>query len=246
LIGSDEGSRDAAEGEHNGWEATGEENEWGGDTAGVTSRSEHRSQQSSRQDQRGFVEGETSQKQAPWSVNRDSAQGVQNEARTPSEERGKAEAGHEQSLASSEHVGSSPPEEMENVEQNVTMSNTVQLPQHALATGSGGDSAAGENDFVVIADLTAPEEVVVIDLSEKTQEIGDTQENDRLAHTVRLPRAFPTAAGEAGDLDIKLNLAKAYIELGDPKGAREILDEVVHSGNDVQKQDAETLRRQLG
>jgi len=250
LIGSDEGSRDAAEGERNSWEATGEENEWG-ETTDVPSLSEHRSQQSSWQDQGAFVEGETSQEQAPWSAYRDSAQGVQNEARTPPEEREKAEAGHGQSLASSEHVGPSLPEgkeelETKNVEQNVTMSNTVQLPQHALATGSGGASAAGENDFVVIADLTAPEEVVAIDLSEKTQEIGDTQENDRFAHTVRLPRAFPTAAGEPGDLDTKLNLAKAYIELGDPKGARAILDEVAHSGSDVQKQHAETLRRQLG
>ncbi|MGH8606185.1 MAG: FimV/HubP family polar landmark protein, partial [Gammaproteobacteria bacterium] len=114
------------------------------------------------------------------------------------------------------------------------------------------DSVALEKDFVVIADLTAPEDVVVINLADevggKTQDLDalEIQDNARFANTVRLPRAFPAAGGEPSDLDTKLNLAKAYIELGDPKGAREILDEVAHSGNDLQKQDAETLRRKLG
>ncbi|MGH8580293.1 MAG: FimV/HubP family polar landmark protein [Gammaproteobacteria bacterium] len=219
-----------------------------GDAADVTSPSEHRSQQPSH-DQDAFVEGEVSQ--APWSAYRDSAERAQNEASTPSEGIEEAQAGHGPSLTSSEHVGSTPPEEeleVENVAQHVTMSNTVELPQDAFATGREEASAAGENDFVVIADLTAPEEVVVLDLtdSEKTQEIDDIPESDRFAKTVRLPHAFPAAAGEPSDLDTKLNLAKAYIELGDPKGAREILDEVAHSGSDVQKQNAETLRRQLG
>ncbi len=174
----------------------------------------------------------------------------------PSSLAAEAQGAHGQSAAWSEHPELVPVEEeleVANVEQT-TMSKTVELPRDyfAVGTANGRDSAAVEKDFVVIADLTAPEEVVVINLADevggKTQDLDaiEIQDNARFANTVRLPRAFPAAAGEPSDLDLKLNLAKAYIELGDPKGAREILDEVVHSGNDLQKQDAETLRRQLG
>ncbi|MGH8593331.1 MAG: FimV/HubP family polar landmark protein, partial [Gammaproteobacteria bacterium] len=109
---------------------------------------------------------------------------------------------------------------------------TAESSAQGAVSEAADDSVALEKDFVVIADLTAPEDVVVINLADevggKTQDLDalEIQDNARFANTVRLPRAFPAAGGEPSDLDTKLNLAKAYIELGDPKGAREILDEV--------------------
>lgn len=50
---------------------------------------------------------------------------------------------------------------------------------------------------------------------------------------------------DADEADTKLNLAKAYIELGDNEGARSILDEVAASGDDAQKQEAQALLDQL-
>ncbi len=44
----------------------------------------------------------------------------------------------------------------------------------------------------------------------------------------------------------KLDLAKAYIDMGDQDGARSILDEVVKEGSDTQRQEAEQLMRQIG
>lgn len=44
----------------------------------------------------------------------------------------------------------------------------------------------------------------------------------------------------------KLDLAKAYIEMGDWEGAREILDEVVSQGSDQQKEQAKTLLAKVG
>ncbi|HEC11633.1 MAG TPA: hypothetical protein ENI80_00005 [Acidiferrobacteraceae bacterium] len=44
----------------------------------------------------------------------------------------------------------------------------------------------------------------------------------------------------------KLDLAKAYIDMGDQSGARSILDEVLSEGNDAQKQQATDLAAQLG
>jgi pilus assembly protein FimV len=64
--------------------------------------------------------------------------------------------------------------------------------------------------------------------------------------------ARPPAAGGAGtasqwdETATKLDLAKAYIDMGDAEGARSILDEVVADGNEAQKQQAKELAAQLG
>jgi pilus assembly protein FimV len=44
----------------------------------------------------------------------------------------------------------------------------------------------------------------------------------------------------------KLDLAKAYIDMGDQTGARTILDEVVVEGSEVQRQEAQQLIQQIG
>ncbi len=44
----------------------------------------------------------------------------------------------------------------------------------------------------------------------------------------------------------KLDLAKAYIDMGDQDGARSILDEVVKEGSDTQREEAEQLMTQMG
>lgn len=50
----------------------------------------------------------------------------------------------------------------------------------------------------------------------------------------------------SGDMvDTKLDLAKAYIDMGDQDGARSILDEVVGEGDDGQRQEAEQLKQQI-
>jgi pilus assembly protein FimV len=48
----------------------------------------------------------------------------------------------------------------------------------------------------------------------------------------------PQAMSEVGT---KLDLARAYIDMGDPEGARSILDEVLNEGNDSQKSEAQSL-----
>lgn len=58
------------------------------------------------------------------------------------------------------------------------------------------------------------------------------------------------AGGDAKDdhwheVATKLDLAKAYQEMGDAAGAREILDEVVRDGDAQQREAAEKLLQQL-
>jgi pilus assembly protein FimV len=50
----------------------------------------------------------------------------------------------------------------------------------------------------------------------------------------------------ADEVDTKLNLAKAYIELGDTEGAKAILSEVTSEGSDEQKRQAAELMSELG
>jgi pilus assembly protein FimV len=51
--------------------------------------------------------------------------------------------------------------------------------------------------------------------------------------------------GQWHDAATKLDLAKAYQEMGDVEGAREILQEVLHEGDDQQKSEAQALLAKL-
>ena len=51
--------------------------------------------------------------------------------------------------------------------------------------------------------------------------------------------------GQWHDAATKLDLAKAYQEMGDVEGAREILQEVLHEGDDQQKAEAQALITKL-
>ncbi|GAA4648909.1 motility hub landmark protein FimV [Kistimonas scapharcae] len=50
---------------------------------------------------------------------------------------------------------------------------------------------------------------------------------------------------ETDETATKLDLARAYIEMGDQDGARDILEEVVREGDDAQKQEADSLLKKL-
>jgi pilus assembly protein FimV len=57
-----------------------------------------------------------------------------------------------------------------------------------------------------------------------------------------LPELEPVTMSEVGT---KLDLARAYMDMGDPEGARSILDEVVQEGSASQKQEAQRLIESL-
>ncbi len=55
---------------------------------------------------------------------------------------------------------------------------------------------------------------------------------------MELSELEPVTMSEVGT---KLDLARAYMDMGDPDGARSILDEVLSEGNPSQKQEAQRL-----
>jgi pilus assembly protein FimV len=96
----------------------------------------------------------------------------------------------------------------------------------------------------------------------KVSEIGDTIDQIRDAETVEQPRPsmpegtaeFPTMelgpedmsddlheARTMTEVGTKLDLARAYVDMGDPAGARSILEEVLDEGDEGQRQQAQQL-----
>ena len=82
----------------------------------------------------------------------------------------------------------------------------------------------------------------VVDLSDATGELpslDSTEFNKALSGEVDFDiGGEPATMSEVGT---KLDLARAYMDMGDPEGARSILEEVLQEGNPTQRQEAERL-----
>ena len=87
------------------------------------------------------------------------------------------------------------------------------------------NSGANEFDFSAIS----------LDLGDATEQVPEDM-------TVEM--SAPTAS-ENQDVDIKLDLVAAYIDMDDKEGARELLDEVIKEGGPQQRQRAEQLLASL-
>ncbi|MGH8248116.1 MAG: FimV/HubP family polar landmark protein, partial [Gammaproteobacteria bacterium] len=76
-------------------------------------------------------------------------------------------------------------------------------------------------------------------------ELADEDEDDE-DHTVFVPRSSDAPEQSAEDeIVTKLDLAKAYVELGDKDSAKNILDEVMAAGNEQQRRQAQELMKRL-
>ena len=76
-------------------------------------------------------------------------------------------------------------------------------------------------------------------------------EPELLADAEDMPTAEPARPADdffAGEdaIGTKLDLAKAYLDMGDPEGARSMLDEVMAEGSDAQKDEARKLLAEIG
>jgi pilus assembly protein FimV len=72
----------------------------------------------------------------------------------------------------------------------------------------------------------------------KLQTISATRTSKIRTQELALPELEPVTMSEVGT---KLDLARAYMDMGDPEGARSILEEVVTEGSASQKQEAQRL-----
>jgi pilus assembly protein FimV len=72
----------------------------------------------------------------------------------------------------------------------------------------------------------------------KMREISPTSRTTKLQADEAIQELEPVTMSEVGT---KLDLARAYMDMGDPEGARSILEEVVQEGSASQKQEAQRL-----
>jgi pilus assembly protein FimV len=148
---------------------------------------------------------------------------------------------------------------MDDDEENFDFAKTEALPPAAF-TGDADLEATSETPAIAGTDV----DLDLDDLTAALQvsEIGDTIEEFRDDATVEQPRptiseetaAVPTMSLAPEDLSsdlheertmtevgTKLDLARAYVDMGDPAGARSILEEVLDEGDEGQKQQAQQL-----
>jgi pilus assembly protein FimV len=97
-------------------------------------------------------------------------------------------------------------------------------------------------------DKTAEEEVVdVLDMSDITLDVGDSV-NDAITEASPVLEMAVTeeAAPESEEVETKLELVAAYIDMEDKEGAKELLDEVLKEGGANQRKRAEEILASIG
>jgi pilus assembly protein FimV len=117
-------------------------------------------------------------------------------------------------------------------------------------TGDVPEDAGGELDLSSELE-SASEGGLELELDTGNGDAGEVPslelaDEDDADHTVFVPRSAGTQEQTVDDeIATKLDLAKAYVELGDGESARGILDEVMADGNEAQRQQAQELISQL-
>ncbi|HEX9139933.1 MAG TPA: FimV/HubP family polar landmark protein [Steroidobacteraceae bacterium] len=124
---------------------------------------------------------------------------------------------------------------------DIDLGSTGMMPKIVLdkdANGSGLDLDVG-HQVTSPSGNTARLSGLDLDVGGRQAESGDTTSTRRLDKgDMVLPDLEPATLSEVGT---KLDLARAYMDMGDPDGARNILEEVLSEGSVSQKQEARRL-----
>jgi pilus assembly protein FimV len=121
---------------------------------------------------------------------------------------------------------------------------SVGMPELAQEPAVQGE-ATTSGDAAVSTDARDVESAIDFQLDTPEDETVATEPEIRL-DDIDLGE-MPTESAAAGDeVGTKLDLARAYVDMGDNEMARSLLDEVVEQGNAQQKQDAQDLLTRLG
>lgn len=140
------------------------------------------------------------------------------------------------------------------------------VADETTAEADGGEKVADE----ALAEETAVEEIIEevvaeeeieIDLSEEAEaldldlDVGSEAENKVEEEVTAAPAADDdfededdfdlSSLDDVDEVSTKLDLARAYLDMGDHEGTRGILEEVIAEGNDEQKKEANELMSQL-
>jgi len=142
-------------------------------------------------------------------------------------------------------------DELDELEQNlsrtsrVLVEDTVERPNLARDRGADEDllSSTSIMGSDTIAQMIDEPEPGVVDLSDATGVLPGIDAG-KLEVTGLMPKpdfALDAESTTMSEVGTKLDLARAYIDMGDPEGARSILEEVLKEGSATQRKEAERL-----
>jgi len=137
---------------------------------------------------------------------------------------------------------------------------SAEFAENEAAAEDGQGEAAEETEIDISAEL---DETIITEAVEPADADAGSADNDPDATPEQAAAdGSETPADDAMDLDLddddlgdlegvdevatKLDLARAYLDMGDSEGARSILDEAMAEGSDEQKKEAQELLDKLG
>lgn len=150
-------------------------------------------------------------------------------------------------LSASEHEGTIPEFDLQDLETDLEDSGFEEI---GLEASGLGETAADEGLLEEAAPVAPQEPVgeIAFDLELPEEEVPGEEELEPEFDTdslIELEDHEPDLLNDVDEVGTKLDLARAYIDMGDPEGARAILEEVVNEGNEHQVQEANGLLGQL-
>ena len=130
---------------------------------------------------------------------------------------------------------------------NLDLGMEEKKPAPAAQPGAPAAEPSGGLDFDLNLDLDKGEkpaaEPAKVDLSDISLDLGNPSDDATVMAATRLD---PGGSARWQEVATKLDLAKAYEEMGDKDGARELLREVMKDGDPAQRGTAEQLLAKLG
>ena len=115
----------------------------------------------------------------------------------------------------------------------------VAAPAQAEHTDSQSDFDKALAELSSFVETNVPKEVAGGAAAAGEVDLGSLELDDAAL-------SVDDGAEGGSEVDTKLDLARAYIDMGDPGSAKGILEEVVADGDDKQKSEAQKLLKQLG
>ncbi|MBP22017.1 MAG: peptigoglycan-binding protein LysM [Alcanivorax sp.] len=112
--------------------------------------------------------------------------------------------------------------------------------------GEGDNLSLDEDSVREEAPTPEPEPEAPVAPAEPAEEIASSAEPQAATGDVLGDEDDFDFLGETDENATKLDLAKAYIDMGDSEGARDILNEVISEGSDQQQAEARELMGQVG
>jgi pilus assembly protein FimV len=120
-----------------------------------------------------------------------------------------------------------------------------------LGLADQGEEGLGELEFEPEAVGAEDEETSALELEPTEQDLeilgleAEAGEQATAGGEEELDLEFGAEGGDIDEVGTKLDLAQAYVDMGDSDGARGILNEVIQEGSDSQKEEAEALLARL-